>query len=86
VISTHKEVSKNLDECKSVKVILIEYQNNYVERSNWFLECRNFLQHRLNIIYNYFDGPRELFSSKFLDTSVKLFFPRVIFIQISSRV
>jgi len=30
---------------KSIKVILLNYQNNYVERLNQLLEYQNFLQH-----------------------------------------
>jgi len=34
---------------KSGKVILLNCQNNYAERSNWLLECQNFLF--ISIIY-----------------------------------
>jgi len=33
-----------------LKIILFEYQNNYVERSRWLLEYRNFLQHCLSFL------------------------------------
>jgi len=53
-LATQKFIATNL------KIILFNYQNNYVRRSNWLRECRNFLQYYsscLNFLYNYFDGP-----------------------------
>jgi len=54
------EVSKNLQLDTDLKIILINYQNNYVGHSNCLLEYENLLQHRLlclNSLHNYFDGP-----------------------------
>jgi len=67
--------AKNLD--IDLKINLLGYQNNYVGRSNWLLQCQNFLQHcslRLSILQNNFDSIK-LFSdlAKFLDTSRKSF-------------
>ena len=28
-----------------LKIILLDYQNNYIEYSNWLLECQHFLQY-----------------------------------------
>jgi len=66
------------------KVILLSYQNNYVERSNKLLEYQHLLQHCLLFLrfqQNYFDDAiklsvlfRSVFS-KILDSSTKLFFP-----------
>jgi len=58
------------------EVILLNYQNNYVERSNWLLKnvktfCSIFAHHSLNFLHNYFD--QKLFLTKFLDTSAKFF-------------
>jgi len=50
------------------KVILLTYQNNYVERSK-LLEYQNFLQHCslfLRFQQNYFDGLTKLFSDLYL--------------------
>jgi len=33
------EVSKNLARYADVKIIVLDCQNNYVERSSWLLEC-----------------------------------------------
>jgi len=33
-----------------MKIILLDSQNNYVERSNWLLECQNFLLIQNNIV------------------------------------
>lgn len=40
---------KNLD--VDLKIILLGHQNNYVERSSWLLECRNFLQQYSKVFY-----------------------------------
>jgi len=37
-------LSKNLARCKS-NFVTQSCQNNYVGRSNWLLQCQNFLQH-----------------------------------------
>jgi len=69
----------------------MDRQNNYVIRSNWLLECQNFVQRCslcVIIIHNYFDSVTRLFSvAKFLATSAKPFFPCIIFIAntIASR-
>jgi len=40
------EVPKNLLQLDTdLKIILLDHQNNYVESSNWWLECQNFLQY-----------------------------------------
>jgi len=46
------------------KIILLNYQNNYIERSNRLLECQNFLRYCSLFLrfQNYFDGPTKLFS------------------------
>jgi len=74
------EVSKNLQLDIDLKIILINYQNNYVGHSNWLLEYENLLQHCLSCLsslHNYFDVPTKLFSDlcliKFLDLSKSSF-------------
>jgi len=59
---------------------LFNCQNNYVDRSSWLLEFQNFLQHyhQCLILHNYFDNKiifSDLYLAKFLDISVKQFFP-----------
>jgi len=75
------EVSKNLIreiEIYIQRIILLNYQNNYVGRSNWLLEYQNccsiayislefFYMIILMIQYNYF----HRFVSNFLDISTK---------------
>ena len=79
------EIPKNLD--TDLKIILLDYNpNNYIEYSNWLLECQNFVQYYLaclNFLHNCFQ--RNLFSTKlfsdlyvakFLDINFQqLFFP-----------
>jgi len=53
----------------------LDYQNNYVGRSNWSqIVASKFL----SILHNYFDDPTksflDLYPVKFFDTSEKLFF------------
>jgi len=58
------EVSKNLTIDTNLKIILLNYQNNYIRYLNWLLEYQNFLQHclsSLSFVRNYFKGPK-LFS------------------------
>jgi len=63
-----------------LKIILLDHQNNYVERSSWLLECYNFLQRyllRLSVLHNYFNNSTllpDLYLAKFLNTSEKSFF------------
>jgi len=42
------KVSKNLALDTDLKIILLDYQNNYIGRANWLLERQNFLQHCLS--------------------------------------
>jgi len=70
-----------------LKIILLDHKNNDVGRSNWLLECQNFLLHCslwLTVLYNNYYSLTKLFSesAKFLDTLAKLFFPIGDFNQI----
>jgi len=74
------KVSKNLTRYRS-KIILINYQNNYVECLNWLLEYQIFLEYCsscLSFQHNYFDDSIKLFLdlylTKFLHVSAKSFF------------
>jgi len=46
-----------------MKIILLDCQNNYVERLNIFdnakLQLFNILTTSLNVLYNYFDSPNK---------------------------
>jgi len=68
------EISKDLD--TSLKIILLNHQNNYIEKLNTI--SKKFCDSSLNILHNYFDDPRKFFSdlylAKFLDFN-KPFFP-----------
>jgi len=56
------KVSKNL--ATDLKIILLDYQNNYIGCLSWLLKCQHFLHHYscLNFLHNYFDGLIKLFS------------------------
>jgi len=61
-----------------LKIILLNYRNNYVRRSNWLLD-QNFLQRCSMLKFHiYFDDSTKLFSdlylAKFLDISAKSLF------------
>jgi len=79
------ELSRNLAECRSENIIiLLNHQNNYVERSNVkddAIKSFDILAISLSILRNYFDGSTKLFSHQFLakfsDTLAKPFFPCV---------
>jgi len=52
----------------------LTHQNNYIERLNINDNARqnfNTLAISLNILHNYFDGPKIIFRAKFLNISVK---------------
>jgi len=73
------EISKNLAGYIDLKIM--NYQINYVGRSNWLLESQNFLQYYsscLSFLHNYFDSLTKLFSdlylAKFFDILVQSFF------------
>jgi len=72
------EVSENL--VTDLKIILLNYQNNYVKRSNWLREYQNFLHHCssfLSVLHDYFNDPKlfsDLYLIKFFNISAKSFF------------
>jgi len=75
------EVFKKISLDTDLKIILLNYQSNYVGRSKRSLEYQNFLLERslcLSFPYNCFDDPTKLLSDlylvKFLDASTKSFF------------
>jgi len=57
------KVSKNLVGYIDLKIILLNHQNNDVERLNIFddvTKCFNILATSLNVLYNHFDGPNKI--------------------------
>jgi len=65
------EVYKNLARDTDLKIILLDYQNNYVGRSSWYLKCQNFLQPCLSrvsyiIIFMIHNFGQTLFSDSYL--------------------
>jgi len=81
-MNSFAKVSKNLVATYKSQNNFI-HQNNYVGRSSWLLKCFCFLQHclsYLSFLHNYVDDPKlflDLYLSKYLDTSAKLFFSYV---------
>ena len=55
----------------NLKIILLDHQNNYVERLSNAVKSVGQNVINLSVLYNYFGGPTKLFSNlgKFLDTS-----------------
>jgi len=64
-----------------LKIILLDYQNNYVGNLSNKQYCKKVLTFQANfsVLHKYFDNPIKLFTdlylAKFLDTSAKLLFP-----------
>jgi len=75
-----KDLKFNFSWIQIRKVILLDYQNNYVE----LVEYQNFLQHRSLFLWfrqNYFDGPTKLF---FRSVSSKIFYSSAKSFRVSS--
>jgi len=63
------EVSKNLARYTDLKIILLDYQNNYVRRSNIMSNAAkslDVLATSLSVLHNYFDDSLTIFSDPYL--------------------